>query len=44
MNALKGIYVLIIQVGEDSDVDIGTLGKIAFMKGLYAYVGSVVLF
>ena len=40
MNALKGIYVLIIQVGEDIDVDVGALGKIAFIKGLYAYVGS----
>jgi Uri superfamily endonuclease len=40
MNALKGIYVLIIQVGEDIDVDVGALGRIAFTKGLYAYVGS----
>jgi len=40
MNALKGIYVLIIQVSEEIDIDIGALGKIAFMKGLYAYVGS----
>jgi Uri superfamily endonuclease len=37
---LKGVYILIIQVGEDIDVDVGALGRIAFKKGLYAYVGS----
>ncbi|MBN1244137.1 GIY-YIG nuclease family protein [Candidatus Bathyarchaeota archaeon] len=37
---MKGIYVLIIQVGKDVNVDVGALGKIAFIKGLYAYVGS----
>jgi Uri superfamily endonuclease len=37
---LKGIYVLIIQVSEDIDVDVGAIGNIAFKKGLYAYVGS----
>ena len=40
MKALKGVYVLIIQVGEDTEVDVGALGRIAFRKGLYAYVGS----
>jgi Uri superfamily endonuclease len=40
LNALKGVYVLIIQVGWDTDVDVGALGRIAFTKGLYAYVGS----
>jgi Uri superfamily endonuclease len=37
---LKGIYVLIIRVNKDINVNIGALGKIAFKKGLYAYVGS----
>jgi Uri superfamily endonuclease len=37
---LKGIYVLIIQVGKDADVAVGALGKLTFKKGLYAYVGS----
>jgi len=32
--------VLIIQVDEDTDVNVGALGKLAFEKGLYAYVGS----
>ena len=36
----KGIYLLIVQVGEDINVDVGALGKTAFTKGLYAYVGS----
>jgi len=37
---LRGIYVLIIQVDEDIDVNVGALGKLTFKKGLYAYVGS----
>ena len=36
----KGIYVLIISVSKNINVNIGTLGKILFGKGLYAYVGS----
>jgi Uri superfamily endonuclease len=37
---LKGIYVLIIRVAENVSLNVGALGKIAFTKGLYAYVGS----
>lgn len=37
---MRGIYVLLIQLSEDIDVDVGAVGKIAFQKGLYAYVGS----
>lgn len=37
---MKGIYVLIIDVAEDIDVNVGALGKTALAKGLYAYVGS----
>jgi Uri superfamily endonuclease len=40
LSALKGIYVLIIQVGEDTDVNVGAIGRLTFKKGLYAYVGS----
>jgi Uri superfamily endonuclease len=40
MKTLKGIYVLIIQVSGDINVDVGALGGTAFAKGLYAYVGS----
>ena len=34
------IYVLIIQVREDVNVQVGSIGKKMFIKGLYAYVGS----
>jgi len=37
---LKGIYVLIIRVAEDINVNVGALGKRVFPKGWYAYVGS----
>ena len=40
MSALKGVYVLIIQVNEDTEVNVGAMGKLTFKKGLYAYVGS----
>lgn len=40
MKRWQGIYVLIIQVGEDICVDVGALGETVFGKGLYAYVGS----
>jgi Uri superfamily endonuclease len=38
--SLTGIYVLIIQVGEDINLELGGLGETAFEEGLYAYVGS----
>ena len=37
---MKGIYVLIIDINKDVNVNIGAKGKVAFKKGLYAYVGS----
>jgi Uri superfamily endonuclease len=37
---VKGIYVLIIRVNKDVNVNIGALGRKTFAKGLYAYVGS----
>ena len=37
---MKGIYVLIVHVTKDINVNIGALGRTAFTKGLYAYVGS----
>ena len=40
MHAVKGIYVLIIQLSRYTDVTVGKLGTIRFQKGLYAYVGS----
>ena len=35
-----GIYILLVQVEESIKVKVGALGRIAFSKGLYAYVGS----
>jgi Uri superfamily endonuclease len=40
LSFLKGVYVLVIQVDEDTDVDVGAMGRLTFKKGLYAYVGS----
>jgi Uri superfamily endonuclease len=40
MRVLKGVYVLVIQVDEDTGVNVGALGRLTFKKGLYAYVGS----
>jgi Uri superfamily endonuclease len=37
---LKGIYVLVIHLARDVNVNIGALGKTPFKKGMYAYVGS----
>lgn len=37
---MKGIYVLLVSVGRDIEVDVGALGTLSFGKGLYAYVGS----
>jgi Uri superfamily endonuclease len=37
---VKGIYVLIIRVAKDTNVNTGALNRIAFQKGLYEYVGS----
>lgn len=37
---MKGIYILIIRLSEDTDVNIGALGKLSYTKGYYAYVGS----
>lgn len=36
----KGIYVLVISVCKDINLNIGALGTVNFEKGLYAYVGS----
>ena len=38
--SMKGVYVLVISVDEDIEVNVGALGSISFEKGLYAYVGS----
>ena len=40
VDSLKGIYVLIIEVSQGAEIQVGTLGNVHFAKGLYAYVGS----
>lgn len=40
MSMEKGVYVLVVSVGKDIEVNVGALGSIDFEKGLYAYVGS----
>ncbi|ACK41939.1 protein of unknown function DUF123 [Dictyoglomus turgidum DSM 6724] len=37
---MKGIYVLVLEVEEDIEVEVGSLGKLTFKKGIYLYVGS----
>ncbi len=37
---MKGIYVLVIQLSKNADLNVGKLGNLHFDKGLYAYVGS----
>jgi len=36
----KGVYILILMLDQDSDIQIGRLGKLHFEKGFYAYTGS----
>lgn len=36
----KGTYCLIIDLKNDSDIKVGSLGNINFKKGYYVYVGS----
>lgn len=36
----KGIYLLLISVDVDLNIDIGALGSVNFKKGMYVYVGS----
>jgi len=40
MSMAKGIYVLVLSVSKDINVNVGALGCVNFEKGLYAYVGS----
>ncbi len=37
---MKGIYILVVSVGIDIRIAVGSLGSVFFDKGLYAYVGS----
>jgi Uri superfamily endonuclease len=37
---LKGTYCLIIQLRDDTIIEVGKKGSINFKKGYYVYVGS----
>ena len=37
---MKGVYVLILKLDQELDIQIGKLGKLHFRKGFYAYTGS----
>jgi len=37
---MKGVYILILKLYDDTDIQIGKLGKLHFKKGFYAYIGS----
>ena len=37
---MRGIYILLIKINEKIQEKIGSLGRIEFDKGIYAYVGS----
>jgi len=36
----KGVYILVVSVSKDINVNVGALGSVNFEKGLYVYVGS----
>jgi len=40
LTTLHGIYVTVIKVNKDTNINVGALGNLSFTKGLYAYVGS----
>ncbi|MDG7001913.1 MAG: GIY-YIG nuclease family protein [Nitrososphaerota archaeon] len=37
---MKGVYVLLIRASENVSIQIGSLGRVSFKKGIYGYVGS----
>lgn len=37
---MKGIYILLIKIDKNREIEIGSLGKINFDKGIYSYIGS----
>ncbi|MEA3229478.1 MAG: GIY-YIG nuclease family protein [archaeon] len=37
---MKGIYILLISIKNDTEIRIGALGNIRFKEGTYAYTGS----
>lgn len=40
MKKMKGAYILIAKLKKDENLEIGSLGRLKFKRGFYAYVGS----
>jgi Uri superfamily endonuclease len=40
MSKVNHVYVLVIKVNKNINVNVGALGNLNFEKGIYAYVGS----
>ncbi|MEA3254739.1 MAG: GIY-YIG nuclease family protein [Candidatus Altiarchaeota archaeon] len=37
---MKGAYILLMELIDDEEIEVGKLGTIKFRRGYYAYVGS----
>ena len=37
---MKGAYCLVLEVLNDSNINVGSLGTLSFPKGFYVYIGS----
>lgn len=37
---MRGTYILFLESGRGLDIDVGSLGRFRFPKGIYAYIGS----
>lgn len=37
---MKGVYVLVIKLQSNKKIKVGSLGKLRFKEGFYAYIGS----
>jgi Uri superfamily endonuclease len=39
-NIMKGIYVLVLRIEKEKNIDVGKIGQFTFKPAYYAYVGS----
>lgn len=37
---VKGVYLVFLEITENTEIEVGALGEIEFEKGTYVYVGS----
>ncbi len=40
MSATPGSYILLLRLGDDAEAEVGSLGRLRFSSGWYAYTGS----